>query len=125
MDKGKILIIDDDLDILETMGSLLKHDGYEIFCADTVDKGIKSIDDFTPDLIILDVMFPEKKIRGIEAASEIKEKHPNIPIIALTAINREYAFDFDKNDIKADEFINKPIKIEKLEELIKFLAMLF
>ena len=64
-------------------------------------------------------MFPEKKTRGFEAASKIKEEFPHIPIFALTAINREYAFDFNKDDINADEFINKPVSTDRLVTLIK------
>ncbi len=116
---SKILIIDDDLDILETMGSLLEYEGFEIHSADTVQKGMELIDSLSPDLILLDVMFPEKKTRGFEAAAEIKAKHPKIPIFVLTAINREYAFDFSKEDVKAEEFLNKPVKIDRLIKLIR------
>ena len=69
---SKILIIDDDLDILETTGSLLEYEGFEIHSADTVEKGLEMIERIAPDLILLDVMFPEKKTRGFEAAGEIK-----------------------------------------------------
>ena len=116
---NKILIIDDDLDILETMGSLLEYEGFEIQSAETVEKGLQMIDQISPDLILLDVMFPEKKTPGFEAAAEIKAKHPKIPIFVLTAINREYAFDFSKDDIKAEEFLNKPVKIDRLVKLIR------
>ena len=116
---SKILIIDDDLDILETMGSLLEYEGFEIHSADSVQKGMELIDSVSPDLILLDVMFPEKKTRGFEAAAEIKAKHPKIPIFVLTAINREYAFDFNKEDVKAEEFLNKPVKIDRLVKLIR------
>lgn len=119
MDNNKILIIDDDLDILETMGSLLEYEGFEIHSADTVEAGIEMIDKISPNLILLDIMFPEKKTRGFEAASQIKEKHPRLPILVITAINREYAFDFSTEDIKVEEFINKPIKINRLVEIIK------
>ncbi len=119
MDNNKILIIDDDLDILETMGSLLEYEGFEIHSADTVEAGIEMIDKISPNLILLDIMFPEKKTRGFEAASQIKEKHPGLPILVITAINREYAFDFSTEDIKVEEFINKPIKINRLVEIIK------
>ena len=71
------------------------------------------------DLILLDIMFPEKKTRGFEASGEIKEKYPHIPVIVLTAINREYAFDFNKDDVKAEEFVNKPVKTYKLVALIR------
>jgi two-component system response regulator CpxR len=116
---SKILIIDDDLDILETMGSLLEYEGFEIHSAESVEKGMELITAIAPDLILLDVMFPEKKTRGFEAAVEIKAKHPKIPIFVLTAINREYAFDFSKEDVKAEEFLNKPVKIDRLIKLIR------
>ncbi len=119
MAKSKILIIDDDHDILETTGSLLSYEGFEIFSSDTVEGGIKMIGDISPDLLILDIMFPEKKTRGFEAAKEIKEKYPKLPIIVFTAINREYAFDFNKEDIMADEFITKPVDTDNLVKLIK------
>ena len=119
MENNKILIIDDDLDILETMGSLLEYEGFEIHSADTVESGIEMIDQIAPNLILLDIMFPEKKTRGFEAASLIKEKHPQLPILVITAINREYAFDFSTEDIKVEEFINKPVKINRLVEIIK------
>jgi CheY-like chemotaxis protein len=122
MAKSKVLIIDDDKDILETTGALLEFEGYEIHSADTVEDGISMIDTVGPDIILLDIMFPEKKTRGFEAAAEIKEKHPALPIVAFTAINREYAFDFTQEDIKADEFVNKPVETDKLIELIEKLV---
>ena len=119
MANNRLLIIDDDLDILETMGSLLEYEGFEIHSADTVEGGIEMIEQVSPDLILLDIMFPEKKTRGFEAAKQIKEKHPELPIFAITAINREYAFDFSKDDITVEEFINKPVKIDRLVEMIR------
>jgi len=123
MDKKNILIIDDDKDIIETTGALLEYEGFTIHSAESVEEGVKMIDLVKPDLILLDIMFPEKKTKGFEAAEEIKASHPDIPILAFSAINREYAFDFAKEDIKAEEFINKPVETDKLVELInKYLA---
>ncbi len=119
MDKTKVLIIDDDSDIVETTGSLLDFEGFEVRSAETVEEGVADIETFSPDIVLLDIMFPEKKTRGFEAAAEIKEKYPDLPILAFTAINREYAFDFAQEDIQAEEFINKPVETEKLVELIK------
>jgi DNA-binding NtrC family response regulator len=118
MANDRILIIDDDEDILETMGALLEYEGFKIHSADSVEKGIEMITEISPAVILLDVMFPEKKTRGFEAAGEIKEKHPDVPIFVITAINREYAFEFTKDDIKAEEFLNKPVDINKLVKLI-------
>jgi DNA-binding NtrC family response regulator len=119
MANNRILIIDDDQDILETMQALLEYEGFEIRSVDTVEEGMEVIGDYSPNVILLDIMFPEKKTRGFEAAGEIKEKYPQIPIFVITAINREYAFDFAKDDIKAEEFINKPVDYERLVKLIK------
>ena len=117
--KNKILIIDDDQDILETTGSILAYEGFEIHTADSVERGLELLDHVAPDIVLLDIMFPEKKTRGFDAAAEIKARKPSLPIIVLTAINREYAFDFTKEDIKADEFLNKPVRTRKLVEVIR------
>ena len=119
MTEQKILIIDDDEDIIETVSILLEHEGFNVESADNVEEGLKMVKDFMPDIVLLDIMFPEKKTRGFEAAAQIKEINADLPIFAFTAINREYSFDFSKEEIKADEFINKPIATEKLIELIK------
>ena len=116
---GKILIIDDYNDILETTGSILAHEGFEIHTADSVERGLELAEKVSPDIVLLDLMFPESKTRGFDAAREIKLRYPKLPIIILTAINREYAFDFTKQDIKAEEFLNKPVRSNKLIELIR------
>ena len=100
-------------------GSLLKFQGYEIEFATTTESGIEAIKNNPPDLVLLDIMFPDKKTKGFDAASEIKMLYADLPLFVFTAINREYSFDFSKDDIKADEFINKPVKLDRLSELIK------
>ena len=115
----KILIIDDDHDILETTGSILAHEGFEIHSADSVEGGLELIGSVFPDIVLLDIMFPESKTQGFDAARAIKTRNPKLPIIVLTAINREYAFEFTKEDILAEEFLNKPVRTEKLIELIR------
>jgi DNA-binding response OmpR family regulator len=116
---SKILIIDDDNDILETTGSILAHEGFEIHTADSVERGLELTEKISPDIVLLDIMFPESKTQGFDAAREIKSRYPRLPIIILTAINREYAFEFTKEDIKAEEFLNKPVRTKKLIELIR------
>jgi DNA-binding response OmpR family regulator len=116
---GKILIIDDDYDILETTGSILAYEGFEIHTADSVERGLELAEKVSPDIVLLDIMFPESKTKGFEAARDLKARYPRLPVIILTAINREYAFDFTKEDIKAEEFLNKPVQTKKLIELIR------
>lgn len=118
MSNKKILIVDDDQDILETMQALLENEGFHIKSADNVEDGIKMIKEYDPGVILLDVMFPEKKTLGFEAAATIKKKYPQLPVFVITAINREYAFNFAKEDISADEFFNKPIDYDRLVKTI-------
>ncbi|MEJ2662620.1 MAG: response regulator [Spirochaetia bacterium] len=117
-----ILIIDDDKDIIETMTALLEYEKYRIHSAETVEQGMEMIEEVKPDVILLDIMFPEKKTKGFDAAKDIKSRYPKLPLIVFTAINREYAFDFTKEDIKADAFLNKPVAIDKLKKLISKLT---
>jgi len=119
MAKNNILIIDDDEDIIETVSILLEHEGFTISSSDNVEEGLEMIRNSPPDLVLLDIMFPEKKTRGFEAAAQIKEINEKLPVFAFTAINREYSFDFSKEEIQADEFINKPVATDKLVELIR------
>jgi len=119
MAKQNILIIDDDEDIIETVSILLENEGFSITSSDNVEDGLEMIKRNPPDLVLLDIMFPEKKTRGFEAAAQIKEINSSLPVFAFTAINREYSFEFSKEEIQADEFINKPVATEKLVELIK------
>ena len=114
-----VLIIDDDHDILETTGSILAYEGFEIHTADSVERGLELTEKVSPDIVLLDIMFPESKTQGFNAAREIKSRYPRLPIIILTAINREYAFEFTKEDIKVDAFLNKPVVTKKLIELIR------
>ena len=80
-----ILIIDDDEDILETTAALLTGQGYQVTSAATVEEGIKAIGEMNPAIVLLDVMFPEKKTRGFEAAQEIKQKYPKIKRVFVEA----------------------------------------
>jgi len=114
----RILIIDDDPDIHESLGSLLRSAGFEVHGSATVEKGIERIGEVRPDLIMLDIMFPEKRNHGFEAARRIKAEHPHLPVFVLSAVNRDFAFGFSKDDIEVEEFLDKPVRIERLLRLI-------
>lgn len=116
---AKIIIIDDDLDVLETTGALLENAGFEIHSSDSVEGGLEMIDRLSPDLILLDLLFPEHTSSGFLAAGTIKDRYPDLPLFVLTSINREYALDFTRDEVRADEFITKPVGIDRLVELIR------
>ncbi len=105
----KILVVDDEVDILELLKYNLKKEGYIV---KTVTNGIDAIEtakDFCPDLVLLDIMMPHQD--GVETCRQIREL-PELEhtfVIFLTARSEEYS-EVAAFDIGADDYITKPIK---------------
>ena len=114
----KILIIDDDEDIADNIQALLSYEGFEVIIANHVEDGLKKIENENPDLVLLDIMFPEGKTLGFETAIDIKNLRPKLPVFAFSAINRDYSFDFQKEDAHVEEFLVKPVDSKSLVNLI-------
>ena len=108
-DTLKILVVDDDKDIVEILKYNLKNSGYSVKSANNGIEAIKKAKKFLPDVILMDVMMPE--MSGIEACSEIKEINElsNTIIIFLSARNEDYT-QISAYDAGADDYISKPIK---------------
>ena len=117
----KILIIEDELELVSLMRSRLKDHNYEVISALNGLEGVDIARQEIPDLIILDVMMP--KLDGYNVCRMLKfdEKYKKIPIIILTARGSEQ----DRNiaqQIRADAFLTKPFRSEILmQEIKKFL----
>lgn len=108
--KGKkILVVDDDPDILEMLKYNLKKEGYNVETEDNGRKAIETAKSFIPDLVILDIMMPDQD--GVETCRQLRD----IPelydtfILFLTARSEEYS-EVAAFDIGADDYITKPIK---------------
>lgn len=86
MNKGNILIVDDQLEIRELISKLLNLENYSSFCAENIDDGLKIISDEDIQVIVLDVRL--NNINSIEYIPEFKKKNPLIEIIMLTAYGR-------------------------------------
>ena len=119
----KILIVDDENDIVETIQFVLESQGYSCITAYDGEKGLKKAKDNNPDLIILDVMMPN--INGFKICRLLKfdAKYKNIPIIMLTARSQQE----DKNigtETGADLYMTKPFDIEELVKNVKSLCPL-
>ncbi len=117
--RGKILVVDDEKDVTESLRMSLESDNYSVVEAYTGSEAIKKARSEAPDLILLDVMLPD--ITGYEACNRLK-KNPLtklIPIIMLTGLSG-----ITKNDKKlgldlgADGYITKPIDTDELKERI-------
>ncbi len=124
MDKNdiKILLVDDEPDILEIVGYNLKNEGYEVFTADNGLKAIEMAKTHMPHLILLDIMMPE--MDGIEACEKIRkiQKLENVIIAFLTARGEDYS-QVAGFEAGADDYITKPIKpkvlISKMKSLLR------
>ena len=118
--KFKILLVDDEPDILEIISYNLISNGFEVFTALNGVKALKKAKSIIPDLIILDVMMPE--MDGIETCEEIR-KIPELNdtiITFLTARSEDYS-QLAGFDAGADDYINKPIKPKLLVGKVKSL----
>lgn len=118
--KQKILIVDDEPDIVALLEYNLKKKGYLIETASNGFEAIETAKKFIPHLIILDVMMPE--MDGIETCERIRkiEALEGTTIAFLTALNEDYA-EITGFNAGADDFINKPIKPHVLLSRVKAL----
>lgn len=116
----KILLVDDEPDILEIVGYNLKNEGYKIYTAKNGIEAVESAKKHEPHLIILDIMMPE--MDGIEACEKIRATKglENVLITFFTARSEDYS-QMAGFDVGADDYITKPIKPKVLISKIKAL----
>ncbi len=104
---GKILVVDDDEDILELLIYNLEKEQYQVRSAENGLKAIEVAKEFQPDIILMDIMMP--LMDGIEAGKIIKTEQPQTHLIYLTARAEEYS-EVAAFEVGADDYITKPIK---------------
>ncbi len=116
----KILLVDDEPDILEIVGYNLRNEGYQVFTATNGIEAVKSAKKNIPQLILLDIMMPE--MDGIEACEKIRKikSLDNVIISFLTARGEDYS-QVAGFEAGADDYITKPIKPKVLVSKIKSL----
>ena len=107
--KQKILIVDDEPDILELIEYNLKKEGYQVYTASNGLEAIQSAKKNLPDLIVLDIMMP--KLDGIETCRQLRAMpdFKNTFMVFLTARSEEYS-EISGFNVGADDYIAKPIK---------------
>jgi len=115
--KKKILIIEDQINIRKILYKRLKKDGYEILTTSNGREGLKVLNFFLPDLIILDIMLPG--VNGYEICKQIRKKF-TIPIIFLTALN-SVGNKIKGLELGGNDYIVKPFFIDELEQRIAFI----
>lgn len=120
----KILIVDDDPDMVEAGRIVLEAKGYEVVSAASVSQGLAVLEDEKPDLMILDVMMEEPD-DGIRMARQVRRKGFDLPILMLTSVNAAMGLQIDKDAemVPVDEFQEKPVDpstlVSKVDQLLK------
>lgn len=116
----KILIVDDDPDMVEAGRFVLEAQGYEVLSAGNVSQGMSVLREAQPDLMILDVMMEEPD-DGIRMARQIRREGFHLPILMLTSVNAAMGLHIDKNDemVPVDEFQEKPVDPQTLTRKVE------
>ena len=121
---AKVLIVDDDPDIVEASQLFLEREGHRIETAGSRREGMEKVESFQPDLLILDVMM-EQPDDGFAMAQDLRRLGKNFPILMLTSVASAsgLAFDKDAEMVPVDDFQAKPVEpatlVRKVAELLK------
>jgi len=127
--KRKILIVDDDPDILAAIGAVLEARNYEIVTARDGEEGLAELKKEKPDLMILDLLMPRKD--GFAVCKELKDprwsKYSDMPILILTSVREEVSrrrYELETGlSLDVDDYVEKPIDpfllVERVENLLK------
>jgi DNA-binding response OmpR family regulator len=118
----RILVVDDDRDLVQTLHDTLTMEGFEVISAYDGVEGLAMIKKGKPDLVILDVMMPNK--HGYQMAKDLAQsEHSGIPVIMLTGVAEQLrGTNFSHAqalDCPADDFISKPLNVEILLKSIR------
>ena len=113
MEGSRILIADDEKDILEMLEYTLQKEGYQVFKAENGEDTLRVAEEKDPEIILLDIMMP--KMDGIEVCRTLRTKSQfdNTIIMILTARSEEYS-EVAGFDAGADDYVTKPIKLRSL-----------
>lgn len=127
MNQKLVLLVDDDKDFIEQQSINLTAMGYQVATAYSAAEAQDWLARQQPDLAIVDLMM-ENTDSGFVLSYHIKKQHPEIPVILVTAVTRETGMSFDlinseeKQWIKADAVLPKPIRFEQLASEIRRLV---
>ncbi len=124
---GKILVVDDDPDILEAVTLILESQGYEVVTARDGVEGLATLKAENPDLMILDLMMP--KMDGFGVCKELQDprwaKYKKTPILILTSVREEASrrrYELETGlELDVDDYVEKPMSPDVLLERVRTL----
>jgi DNA-binding response OmpR family regulator len=121
---GYVMIVDDDEDFAVAAAEILRNAGHEVQTELQIGSAVESMEQRRPDLVILDVMFPQGSSAGFELARTMRhenEKLKGIPVLMLTAVGQKFPFGFGSRDIDdgslpVDDYLEKPVDPDALAD---------
>ncbi len=121
-----LMIVDDDEDFASAAATVLRDAGHEVEIELEAASAIKRMEDNLPDLVILDVMFPEDSSAGFELARAMRhysDKLKDVPVLMLTAVNAKFPLGFSSRDIDdtwlpVADFLEKPVDFDTLRNKV-------
>lgn len=127
---ANIWMIDDDAEFAENITTILSSEGHTVRSVLTTDGAVEALVDARPDLLVLDVMFPDDPVAGFRLARRIRQSREirELPIIFLTAVNQEFPSDFSKEDVESrwmpvQDFVEKcgdsSVLLRKIRNLLE------
>ena len=112
---AKVLVVDDDPDVVEACRLFLESKGHKVVCAYSRAEGMKAIQESNPELLVLDVMM-EQPDDGLAMAQELRRTGYKAPILMLTSISKVTGMEYgrDKDLVPVDAFVEKPVSAATL-----------
>ena len=116
---SKILVVDDDPDMVAACRMVLEREGYEVESASNAADGLAAVETLRPDLLVLDVMMEEPD-DGLRVARELRRRGHDLPILMLTSVNQAMNVQIGKDEeiVPVDEFLEKPADPADLIRLV-------
>ena len=127
--QAKILVVDDDPDILEAIRAVLEANSHQVITANDGEEGLNKLKEDKPDVMILDLLMP--KMDGFAVLKELQDprrsKYSNIPILILTSIKEDASrrrYELETGlELNVDDYVEKPIApytlVERVDKLLK------
>lgn len=118
----KILVVDDDPDIVEAISMFLRKEGHEIETASNRTEGMQAVETFQPDLLVLDCMMEEAD-DGMAMAQDLRRDGFGGKILMLSNISTVTGMDYDKDEdvVPVDDFQQKPVDAGTLVDKVNTL----
>ncbi len=107
-DKKRIMVIDDDPDILEAVKAILSSTGFEVITAQSAKQGLELLNEIRPDLVLCDMMM-ESVDAGIAFANDFRNKYSEIPVYLMSSIGDATAANIEIDKIGFEGVFQKPI----------------